>query len=74
MKSFCAQRNACRFQIVPVISRIMHQLKTIALLVALLQVTYACYITNCPIGGKRNLPSNDVRAHQVRSHDDDMAE
>lgn len=43
----------------------MHQTIFFILSFAILQLTFACYITNCPIGGKRNLLlENDL--HQVR--------
>jgi hypothetical protein len=47
---------------------IMHYLSLIIVLfVAIIQLNYACYITNCPIGGKRNLYSgNNLLSHQVR--------
>ena len=44
----------------------MHQFVAIVLFVALVQLNYACYITNCPIGGKRSLSSgNQLSTHQV---------
>jgi hypothetical protein len=49
------------------ISHIMHQISLIILFVAIIQLNYACYITNCPIGGKRSLFLNDhLLTHQVR--------
>jgi len=44
----------------------MHQLTLLVLFVAIIQLSYSCYITNCPIGGKRSLQfGNDVHTHQV---------
>jgi len=35
------------------------------LFLAFIQLTYSCYITNCPIGGKRSLGfNNDLHNHQ----------
>jgi hypothetical protein len=45
----------------------MHQSALFILFAAILQLTYACYITNCPIGGKRSLFfNNNLHTHQVR--------
>ncbi|CAF3709754.1 unnamed protein product [Rotaria socialis] len=43
----------------------MHQLIFIVLSVAIIQLSCACYITNCPIGGKRSLLlGNNLISHQ----------
>jgi hypothetical protein len=51
------------------VNKIMHQsILFILSLVVIIQLTYACYITNCPIGGKRSLFSNeDLHTHEVRN-------
>ncbi|CAF4114798.1 unnamed protein product [Rotaria magnacalcarata] len=47
------------------IYQIMHQFIFIVFSVAIIQLSYACYITNCPIGGKRSLfIDNNLRSHQ----------
>ena len=44
----------------------MHYLMHILVVTVLIQITCACYITNCPIGGKRNLRyGNNPTPHQV---------
>jgi hypothetical protein len=49
----------------------MHYFALIVLFVTIIQLNYACYITNCPIGGKRSLYSgNNLFAHQVRKRQD----
>ncbi|CAF1122786.1 unnamed protein product [Rotaria sordida] len=45
--------------------KIMYQSTLFILSVAIIQLNYACYITNCPIGGKRSLNINNIlHAHQ----------
>ncbi|CAF1133186.1 unnamed protein product [Rotaria magnacalcarata] len=38
----------------------MHQFTLFILSLAIIQLSYACYITNCPIGGKRSLLANSI--------------
>lgn len=48
------------------ISRTMHQFALLVLFVAILEFSHGCYITNCPIGGKRSSDlDNDSYKHQV---------
>ncbi|CAF2447987.1 unnamed protein product [Rotaria sp. Silwood2] len=43
----------------------MHRFIFFILCFAIIHLNYACYITNCPIGGKRNLQfDNNLRSHQ----------
>lgn len=47
----------------------MQKAAILILLVGIIQLSYACYITNCPIGGKRSLGLNNIlNDHQVRSY------
>lgn len=51
----------------------MHQSVLFILFLAFIQLTYSCYITNCPIGGKRSLGfNNDLHNHQVRKYLDNF--
>jgi len=44
----------------------MNQILSIVAFIALIQITCACYITNCPIGGKRSAEFNNrLVTHQV---------
>lgn len=46
----------------------MYKLIAIIFFVTIIQLNYACYITNCPIGGKRSLSlDNKLYTHQVRN-------
>jgi hypothetical protein len=45
----------------------MHQSILVVLSVVIIQLSYACFITNCPIGGKRSLLlNNNLHTRQVR--------